>query len=54
MLITFFRGNYKKFSMELPEFPYFEDLDHDLNIQETMWKTFEEFYTGNYITTNGN
>lgn len=32
--------------MEAPEFPYFEDVDHDLKVQDEMWRTFEEFYIG--------
>lgn len=39
-------NNYEKFNMEVPRFPYFDDIDHDLETQENMWNKFENFYDG--------
>lgn len=40
------RQSYTKFNMEVPEFPFYDDIENDLEKQQNMWKCFEEFYEG--------
>lgn len=32
--------------MDVPEFPFYDDIEKDLEKQQEMWTCFEEFYEG--------